>query len=94
MVGDIKSTFSQWINNKRDNKGKRPENGQNRRNLGGGEKNSMNFRGARKSILVKFNIWWCKCILRPKKSPFQSEDKVNKNKIMPGAPCSKILNPP
>ncbi len=38
MVGDIKTTFSQWINHKRDNKGKRPENGQNRRDLGGGRK--------------------------------------------------------
>ena len=38
MVGDIKATFSQCINNKRDNKGKRSENGQNRRDLGGGEK--------------------------------------------------------
>ncbi len=38
MVGDIKATFRQWINHIRDNKGKRPENGQNRRDLGGGEK--------------------------------------------------------
>ena len=36
MVCDIKATFSQWINHKRDNKGKRPENGQNWRDLGGG----------------------------------------------------------
>ena len=28
MVGDIKSTLSQWIDHKRDNKGQRPENGQ------------------------------------------------------------------
>ena len=47
MVGDIKATFSQWINHIRDNKGKRPENGQNRRDLGGGEKKSTNFRGGR-----------------------------------------------
>ena len=38
MVGDIKATFSQWINHIRDNKGKRPENGQNRRDLGGAKK--------------------------------------------------------
>ena len=39
MVGDIKATFSQWINHDiRDNKGKHPENGQNRRDLGGGRK--------------------------------------------------------
>ena len=40
MVGDIETTFSQWINHNRDNKGKRPENGQNRRDLGGGENKS------------------------------------------------------
>ena len=50
MVGDIKVTFSQWINHIRDNKGKRPENGQNRRDLGGAKKNSTNFRGGREKI--------------------------------------------
>ena len=50
MVGDIKVTFSQWINHIRDIKGKRPENGQNRRDLslGVAEKQSTNFRGGEK----------------------------------------------
>ena len=41
MVGDIETTFSQWINHNRDNKGKRPENGQNRRDLGGAKTNQQ-----------------------------------------------------
>ena len=38
MVDDVKATFSPWINHRRDNKGKRPESGQNQRDLGGGKK--------------------------------------------------------
>ena len=39
MVGDIKANFSLWINHKRNDKGKGPENIHNRRDLGGVEKN-------------------------------------------------------
>ena len=57
MVGDIKATFSQWINHKRDNKGKRPKHGQNQRDLGGGrKKNQQTLGGSEKNVLVKFII--------------------------------------
>ena len=45
MVGDIKANFSLWINHKRNDKGKRPENIHNRRDLGGGRRKLTNFRG-------------------------------------------------
>ena len=72
MVGDIKATFSQWINNNRDNKGKRPENGQNRRDLGGA-KNIRRTLGRGENFLfsqIKYLMIQMYCILRPKKSPF------------------------
>ena len=50
MVGDIKVTFSQWINHIRDNKGKRPENGQNRREFRGDKKIRRTLGGAKKKI--------------------------------------------
>ena len=57
MVGDIKANFSLWINHKRNDKGKRPENIHNRRDLGGGRKKLTNFRG-QYFKKIQFNIWW------------------------------------
>ena len=80
MVGDIKATFSQWINHKRDNKGNRLETGQNQRNLVGVEN----------MFLFKFNIYSnslfndTSVFLDPKLVHFKAKTYIfNMNEILP-----------
>ena len=84
MVGDIKVTFSQWINHIRDNKGKRPENGQNRRDLGGAKKIRRTLGGGEKKFfLVEFNIWCLKLHHRYPHYPHKNISHTTTNKSQP-----------